>query len=91
MKDLRAKNIDLAQRQDENLHYEDVVWDVEAKAIEAEKRRVEVEGQLRKPNDDIERLRKELHETECQVAASRDHCFATVALEALNKEKSELR
>lgn len=95
MKDLKAKNTNLAQRLEENLHYRDA----KAKAAEAEKRRVEIEGQLGKSNDYVEWLRKELHEMKCQVAAFTEwldhaneyHCLVTEALEALNKEKLELR
>lgn len=47
----------------------------------------------------MERLRKELHEMESQVAAltrqldhaNEQHCLAIEALEASNKKKSELR
>lgn len=48
VKDLRAKNIELAQRLEENPHYRNAVRDVEGEASEAEKRRLETEGQLRK-------------------------------------------
>lgn len=95
MKDLRSKIIDLAQWLEENLHYRNA----EAKAAEVEKRRVETEDQLGKSNYYVERMRKELHEMKCQVAAltrwldhaNEHHCLVTEALEALNKEKSELR
>lgn len=80
MKNLRAKNVDLAQRLEANLHYGEAVQDTEVKATEAEKKRLEVKGQLVKVQADVERLREELYETECQVATlvrRLDHTMST--------------
>ncbi|XP_022883708.1 optineurin-like [Olea europaea var. sylvestris] len=99
VKDLRAKNVDLAKRLEVSLQYGEAVQEAKAKTVEAEKKRVEVESQLGRANSDVERLRKELYETESQVDAlkrrldhaSEHHRLATKALEASNKEKAELR
>lgn len=42
---------------------------VEAKVAEVEKKKLEAKDQLGKANTKVERLKKELYEVECQVAA----------------------
>ncbi|XP_022893779.1 uncharacterized protein LOC111408217 [Olea europaea var. sylvestris] len=99
IKDLSVKNIDLAKLLEEAMQYEDEVRAAQEKAYEAESTKQEAEGQLIRVNADVERLKKELHETECQVAAvtrrsdhaNEYHRLTTSALEASYKEKAELK
>lgn len=69
MKDLNAKREDLAKRLEEAMHYEDAVREAQAKATEEEKGRKEAEAQLFAAIAEVEWLKKELYEVECQVAA----------------------
>lgn len=69
VKDLRAKKNDLAKWLEEAVHCGDAVQVVEAKVTEVEKKKLEAKDQLGKANTKVERLKKELYEVECQVAA----------------------
>lgn len=68
MKDLRAKNVDLAQRLETALYYGDAIRVEMAKVEDAEIKRVEAESKLDKAKAVAKQLQKDLHETECQVA-----------------------
>ncbi|XP_022873713.1 uncharacterized protein LOC111392589 [Olea europaea var. sylvestris] len=99
VKDLEARREDLAKRLEEALHYEDAMRAAQAKASEAEEVRQKAKARLMRSNPEVKRLKKELYEVECQVAAmirrvhhaNEHHRLATETLEASNKEKAELR
>ncbi|XP_022856309.1 protein piccolo-like [Olea europaea var. sylvestris] len=97
VKDLNSKREDLAKRLEEAMHYGDTVRAAQAKAMQAEEAKKKAEAQLTVAKAEVERLKKELYEVECQVAAvtqrldhaNEYHKLATEALEASNKEKAE--
>ncbi|XP_022874088.1 uncharacterized abhydrolase domain-containing protein DDB_G0269086-like [Olea europaea var. sylvestris] len=99
VKDLNSKREDLAKRLEEAMHYGDAVRAAQAKAAKAEEAKRAAEVQLAASQAEVERLKKELYEVECQGAvvtrrldhANEHHKLATDALEASNREKAELK
>jgi hypothetical protein len=99
VKDLNSKREDLAKRLEEAMHYGDAVRAARAKAAKAEEEKRAAEVQLAASQAEVERLKKEFYEVECQVAvvtrrldhANEHHKLATDALEASNREKAELK
>lgn len=99
MKDLRAKNVDLAQRLEKAVLYEDKVRAAKAKTDGAERGKREPEEWAQKAKATLEQLNRELNEIKCQVAAltrwldysNKRHRITIEALDASNKEKAELR
>lgn len=67
VKDLQTKNVDLSQRLEIAFHYDNAMSVDRTKANEAEMRMAEGESKLEKAKVVEERLKNELHDTECQV------------------------
>lgn len=99
VKDLRGKNIDLAQWLEKASSYGDKVRAARAQAEGARKAKEAVEARTATVEATSVRLKKELHETECQVAvlmrlidhANEHYHLVVEALDASNKEKREPR